>query len=118
VDLVKIYGTVEPVISLVAQNLGSTKVTFRSFPALLLPGGKRLIDTGPIWMGASFPCVLEPRDSVTVSMQISKLVKTLKQEGYSGRLQLTGLFQDALDKHHTSEPFDFDIDRWSKEAGS
>jgi hypothetical protein len=47
-------------------------------------------------------------------MKACKLVQSLKEEGYSGTVSLTGLFVDDLDNSYTSKPFDFNIDFWGK----
>lgn len=115
--VMKIYSALEKIVALEAQNRGSIGVTFSSPPAFLLPKRndslqRKIIIRDPL--DASFPCDLLPRKKVTVSMRACKLVQSLKEEGYSGTVSLTGLFVDDLDNSYTSKPFDFNIDFWGK----
>jgi len=115
IGLAVVFTKPQKAITLEAQNLGSTKVTFRSIPQLLLPDETRLVGIMGVWMGGPLPHTLEPGDSLTMSVFISKLVEALVKEGYSGKITMIGEFTDALDNEYRSNPLDFDIDVWGKE---
>jgi hypothetical protein len=110
-----IWTKPQKAITLEAQNWGSTKVTFRSIPQLLLPDETKLVGIMGVWIGDTVPRTLEPGDSLTMSILISKLVEALKKEGYSEKITMIGEFTDALDNEYKSNPLDFDIDVWGKE---
>ena len=102
-------------IFLDAANAGDKNVTL-SFPALLLPDGKYLMT--PIPRGdesnVTFPCELLPGRSCSTWREAGNLARSLRKNGYSGRIEIVGEYRDAVGNSYKSKPFNFDIDYWSK----
>jgi hypothetical protein len=101
-------ATSPTMIFLIAANAGARPVTL-NIPTLLLPDSRKLhlISSG---RDVTFPHELAPGKSCEVYEDVKKLAMSLKEEGFSGTIELVCEFKDALENSYKSRPFYFSID--------
>lgn len=60
------------------------------------------------------PVTLQPGENTGQTWDVSSVAKELIKWGQSGKVQLRAVYLDAIGHQYTSDPFEFDIDHWSK----
>lgn len=103
---------VADLICVKAENWGRTEVKLMA-PYLMLPDCNLL--SFPMThlanadsTGGRFPSPLAPGDSVDATILASAAVKKLLQKGFSGQVEIRGIFKDALGRGYHSDLFSFD----------
>jgi hypothetical protein len=104
-------------ITIQAKNKGQVKVRLGE-PTLKLTDGRTLVVT-PLDIDlqdtvTQFPVVLEPGHSINVHADAEDMVEMLAKAGFSGEVELIGVYRDGIDNQYRSAPFAFDLEKdWS-----
>jgi hypothetical protein len=107
-------GATSPaLLTLTAANIGRQPVTLTTTPSLLLPDTQKAILLSAT-SNFQLPYELQPGKSLDFWDDIHQLARTLKRQGYSGKMDVIGEFGDAIGNKYRSKPFPFDIEDWAK----
>jgi hypothetical protein len=106
--------TSEAMIFLEAANAGRTTVTLSS-PFFRLPDKQQVVFPNP-QTNATFPHELLPGKSCRIWIGAREFASTLKSNGYSGKVKITGVYRDQVDSCYNSKQSQFDIDNWARSS--
>jgi len=93
-------------------NSGEKPINLSSW-MLILPHNKQIIYPSANGNYA-LPHELLPAKSCTLWVPMKLLAQSLKESGYRNKLKLKARFSDQVGNQYISEPYNFDIEDWSK----
>jgi hypothetical protein len=93
---------------IVASNIGTLPVTLSS-SGIRLPNGRQAICPLPN-TDVRFPHELQGGKDCRIWIDAREFADTLRREGLSGKVRLTGFYLDQTGVRHKSKPFKFDAD--------
>jgi len=96
---------------LTALNTGSKTVTLTSMGLILPRKDKKYCTFLRPNSNVSFPYDLPEEKNCSVWIDTKELAENLKQEGYSGEINLKGYYGDALSGKYESKQLKFDIEK-------
>ena len=97
---------------LTARNIGNIPVIINP-PVIILPYAKQII-LNDLESNICFPHELNPQNSCEAWADLKELAKSMKEQGYAGRVKIRIEFRDAVDKRYQSKPFLFYVGEWTK----
>lgn len=99
-------------IFVTARNPGETHVNLNT-PCFRLPDGPTAYPAGALQGFVDFPHRLEPKDSCTTWVSAKELADWIRDQGYSGVVDLVAVYPDAIGNEHTSDPMPFTLEDWT-----
>jgi hypothetical protein len=97
-----------------ASNPGHRSVILNS-PGIILPNKNKVFFKIP-QSDVRYPHELREGVNCTTWTDLSELARTLREEGFSGKVKLVGFYTDAIGSTHKSKPLGLDVDEWSKNS--
>ncbi|MBU7034525.1 MAG: hypothetical protein HXS49_04995 [Theionarchaea archaeon] len=95
-------GMAKDVYQFTCVNSGKRSVALTGYGALL-PGDNKLIAEWEPESPCSLPQILRDGDFCTLFVEYKRFVEILRQEGYTGKLNIRPFFSDALGNKYFAE---------------
>ena len=107
-------GTVaDDILQFEALNTGNVPVTLAEVQ-VRFPGSPKTVAFPGGVHNVKFPHDLPPGQSCIAIVSPYKLATALRESGFSGATTIVAQFRDAVDRYYRSEPYHFDIERWTQ----
>lgn len=84
-------------------------------PEIVLPNKDKIFFPN-IGTNVSFPYNLPPGKNCTAWTDLKKVVKTIKEQSYSGTIHVKGKYRDAVDNTYLSNPLKLNLGEWDKHS--
>ena len=105
-----VSGVSDSMIFIKAANVGQVPVSL-SGHAFRLPDKRQLIIQLPS-SSVRFPCELEPGKSCEIWIEMAKLVKEIRGQGFKGTVKISGEYKSETGKLFRSKKMKVDLNSW------
>ena len=95
-----------------ASNPGHRAVILNS-TGLILPNKTKVLFPKS-QSHVTYPYELKEGNNCTTWTDLKEFAKLLREEGFSGKVNLVGFYKDGVGDTHKSKPIELDVDEWSK----